>query len=69
MGNTGSFMVRWKQWKYITFGRNLPAFQAYKPQLFDVDADPDEMNDVADQHTDIVAGRDMFPELKSELRM
>merc|ERR1719453_2764025 len=42
MGNTGSFMVRWKQWKYIVFGTTLKAFSGYKPQLFDVDADPEE---------------------------
>lgn len=54
MGNTGSFMVRWREWKYITFGTNLDAFQSYKPQLFDVEEDPDELNDIATQHQDVL---------------
>ena len=41
--------------KYITFGTNLPTFASYKPQLFDVDSDPDELNDLADQHQDVAA--------------
>ena len=58
MGNTGSFMVRWRQYKYITFGTSLAAFQGYKPQLFDVDKDPDEMTDLAAQEPQIVAAMD-----------
>merc|ERR1712046_57834 len=55
MGNTGSFMLRWRQWKYIAFGTNLPAFESYKPQLFNVDADPDEQHDVAATETSVAA--------------
>jgi len=47
MGNTGSFMVRKAQWKYIQFGHFLEAFADYAPQLFDVDADPEELKDVS----------------------
>lgn len=47
MGNTGSFMVRWGQWKYIAFGTTLSAFAHYQPQLFNVASDPEELNDVA----------------------
>jgi len=50
MGNTGSYMVRWRNWKYIAFGHTFDTFSilnGYSAQLFDVDADPDEMNDVA----------------------
>ena len=43
--------LNWRQWKYITFGTHLPAFASYKPQLFDVDTDPDEMHDVAEVRT------------------
>jgi len=50
MGNTGSFMLRWRQYKYIVFGTSLNAFHDYKPQLFDLNADPDEMHDIAATH-------------------
>jgi arylsulfatase K len=46
MGNTGSFMVRSKQWKYIAFGRHSYD-PTYTPQLFNLLNDPDELNDVS----------------------
>jgi len=54
MGNTGSFMVRKGPWKYITFGHTLSTFSesAYTAQLFNVDADPDEQNDVSSDNKD-----------------
>merc|ERR1712013_551527 len=54
MGNTGSFMVRKDQWKYIQFGHFLRAFANYQPQLFDIDADPLELNDVSAENADVV---------------
>ena len=42
MGNTGSFMIRQGDWKYIVYGTALKAFAGYKPQLFNVATDPDE---------------------------
>lgn len=58
MGNTGSFMVRWQQWKYIVFGTNLAAFKDYGAQLFNIDEDPDEMHNVAAAHPDVVQKMD-----------
>jgi len=46
MGNTGSFMLRKGNWKYVAFGTTLSAFAEYKPQLFDVENDPEELNDL-----------------------
>lgn len=63
MGNTGSFMVRWRQYKYIVFGTTLSTFKGYKAQLFDVDQDPDEMHDIAASNPDLVAA--MEAKLKS----
>ncbi|AFO93019.1 choline-sulfatase [Phaeobacter inhibens] len=38
----GAFMVRWDNWKYIHYA-------AEAPQLFDLDADPDELRDLTDK--------------------
>lgn len=38
--STGTFMVRWGRWKFVYF-------VGYPPQLFDLDADPQERNDLA----------------------
>eukprot|EP01102_Stenamoeba_stenopodia_P007230 TRINITY_DN2011_c0_g6_i1.p1 TRINITY_DN2011_c0_g6~~TRINITY_DN2011_c0_g6_i1.p1 ORF type:complete len:825 (-),score=170.43 TRINITY_DN2011_c0_g6_i1:84-2489(-) len=55
-GNTGSFMIRQGPWKYIAFGEllgvNLPS------QLFNLDEDPDELDDVAAENPDVVAELD-----------
>lgn len=41
MGSTsGAFMIRHGKWKYIFYSR-------YAPQLFDLEADPEELNDLA----------------------
>lgn len=37
---TGIFMVRWDRYKYIHY-------EGYRPQLFDLVSDPDEVNDLA----------------------
>lgn len=37
---TGTFMVRWDRWKYVHY-------VGHKPQLFDLHADPHELNDLA----------------------
>ena len=46
MGNTGSFMIRSGPWKYIAFGR-YTYDKTYRPQLFNVEADPEELTDLA----------------------
>ncbi len=57
LGNTGAFMIRMNQWKLIEFGHTFPWFNAtsYVPQLFDVDADPFELTNVASSNPTIVA--------------
>eukprot|EP00937_MAST-01D_sp_MAST-1D-sp2_P001599 g1599.t1 len=50
MGNTGAYMLRWRQWKYVAFGHTFDQFSVrngYTAQLFDVEADPQELHDVA----------------------
>lgn len=37
---TGTFMVRWQSWKYVHY-------VGYKPQLFDLSADPQELTNLA----------------------
>ena len=37
---TGTFMVRWQNWKYVHY-------VGHEPQLFDLDADPQELRDLA----------------------
>ena len=54
MGNTGSFMVRKGDWKYIQFGHYLKAFENYEPQLFNLVQDPGETKDVSKDNADIV---------------
>ena len=53
-GNTGSFMVRKDQWKYVTFGHYLNAYKNYSAQLFNLDKDPQETEDVANENMDVV---------------
>ena len=51
MINTGTFMLRTADgYKYLAFGtspRGLETADAYPPQLFDVESDPDELVDLA----------------------
>eukprot|EP01083_Nonionella_stella_P193683 715058_1 len=47
-------MVRKDKWKLIEFGHYLKAFENYQPQLFDVEKDPNELNDVASANADVV---------------
>ncbi len=41
--DTGVFMIRSGSWKYVVY-------VGYEPQLFDLDADPDEINNLADKN-------------------
>eukprot|EP01084_Bolivina_argentea_P244723 409917_1 len=45
--NTGLFMVRKGKYKYIQYGHTLSAFKNYKPQLFNLNDDPYELNDIS----------------------
>ena len=45
--NTGQFMVRQNNWKYIEY-------VGYDPQLFDLDEDPGELKNLAEQNPDVV---------------
>eukprot|EP00928_Gymnodinium_smaydae_P100094 TRINITY_DN973_c0_g6_i1.p1 TRINITY_DN973_c0_g6~~TRINITY_DN973_c0_g6_i1.p1 ORF type:complete len:713 (-),score=157.82 TRINITY_DN973_c0_g6_i1:38-2176(-) len=45
--NTGAYMIRSGRWKCIFYGHTLKRYKNYAPQLFDVVADPDELQDVA----------------------
>ena len=58
MGNTGSFMIRKGNYKYIAFGRK--AFDpSYTPQLFDVVEDPEELNDLSADKPELVRALDL----------
>lgn len=46
--NTGVFMLRQDDWKYI-------AYAGYPPQLFNLKDDPAELNDLAETHPEVVA--------------
>lgn len=58
----GITMVRWGKWKYVHYARGHP------PQLFDLEADPNEMTDLSGQCPDILdeARRRMTNELDPE---
>lgn len=49
--NTGSFMLRRGQWKYIVY-------VGYEPMLFDLAADPDEVRNLASARPEVVAEMD-----------
>ncbi len=49
--NTSIFMIRKDRWKYV-------AYTGYPPQLFDIIDDPDEINNVASKHPDVVKALD-----------
>ena len=42
---TGTFMVRWQHWKYIFY-------VGHEPQLFNLQTDPDELNNLVKKRTD-----------------
>ena len=66
-GNTGSFMLRCGAFKYITFGKTVRTFQNYTSQLFDVESDPDELNDLGGKPEHAARIAEMDTRLKSEL--
>ena len=47
MGNTGSFMIRKDEYKYIQFGHYLSTFENYTSMLFNVEKDIWEINNLA----------------------
>lgn len=51
--NTAQFLVRKGQWKLIVYGQ-LGIYENYHPQLFDVEADPLEVHNLADQNPTVV---------------
>jgi arylsulfatase A-like enzyme len=67
LANTGSFMIRSGQWKLITYGHTFSWFNssAFVDQLFDVDADPFELTNVASANPTVVAS--LFEQLEAEL--
>lgn len=54
--NTSSYMLRKDRYKYV-------AFAGFQPQLFDIDNDPEELEDISRQQTDIAK------RLEKELRL
>ena len=67
LASTGSYMIRQDNYKLITFGHTFPWFNAtaYPDQLFDLDADPFEITNVAAAHPDVVAR--LFSTLEAEM--
>ncbi len=47
MGNTGAYMLRTGAYKLVTFGHTFSTFKNHSAQLFNVDEDPDELDDLA----------------------
>ena len=58
MANTGSFMIRQGPWKYIKFGQYLSTYENYEPMLFNVEADPWEVNDVSALYPNVSSSLD-----------
>lgn len=56
--DTGAFMLRVGDWKYIAYGHSFPWFAHYKPQLFNVTNDPLENTDLAASNPAVVAELD-----------
>jgi len=56
-GNTGSFMIRQGDWKYIAFGTN-PPYQDYHPLLFNITQDPGELTDLSTQYPSVAQSLD-----------
>lgn len=46
MANTGHFMIKKGNYKYVAFGRT-PPYEDYKPQLFDLSKDWEEVSDMS----------------------
>merc|ERR1712154_258180 len=53
--NTGVFMVRKDEWKYLQYGHYLDAFQNYSAQLFNLTADPGDINNVIGKYEDVAS--------------
>ena len=53
MGNTGAFMVRSGSYKYVQYGHYLATYANYTAQLFDLENDPNELNDISKDNVDI----------------
>jgi len=52
MANTNAFMIRKGPWKYIAYGQYGPSwYKMYKPQLFNLDQDPSELQEVSSTNT------------------
>eukprot|EP00039_Didymoeca_costata_P024854 m.11737 g.11737 ORF g.11737 m.11737 type:complete len:567 (+) comp4511_c0_seq1:3-1703(+) len=51
--NTGEFMIRQGKWKLTVYGNDHP-YENYVPQLFNLESDPNEMNNVASTNPNIV---------------
>ncbi|MEM6662930.1 MAG: sulfatase-like hydrolase/transferase [Pseudomonadota bacterium] len=58
---TGTFMVRWQRWKYVHY-------VGHEPQLFDLDADPNELTNLADENRHDRETRDALAEGEKRLR-
>ena len=54
MANTGHFMIKRGNYKYIAFGQT-PPYENFKPQLFNLATDPEEIDDIAESAPDIAA--------------
>ena len=58
---TGTFMVRWQRWKYVHY-------VGHEPQLFDLDADPNELTNLAGENRHDREIRDALAEGEKRLR-
>ena len=56
LGNTGSFMIRKGDYKYVQFGHYLSAYQNYSSILYNTENDPKELVDLAQNasYTDVL---------------
>nr|XP_002732869.2 PREDICTED: arylsulfatase K-like [Saccoglossus kowalevskii] len=52
--NMSAYMLRRQEWKYITYGNG----KQVAPHLFNLDEDPDELHDYANERHDIIAEMD-----------
>jgi arylsulfatase A-like enzyme len=63
MGNTGSFMIRKGPWKLITYGNDGVVIKGYKTQLFNIEKDPAELDDVASDPSNAATVTSLLAEL------